>query len=83
MAASRVVKPVISRYKGLGEMPMMILKETTMDKGKRSIVRITIDNPLEANAAFTRLMGKDASARYEFIKEHSAAFVSSGGDLDY
>jgi DNA gyrase subunit B len=80
--APKNVKPQISRYKGLGEMPMSALKETTMDRSQRRLLRVTVDNALAADAAFSQLMGKDPSARYEFLKENSAAFVSSGGELD-
>ncbi|MBF0169473.1 MAG: type IIA DNA topoisomerase subunit B [Nitrospinae bacterium] len=76
------VKPQISRFKGLGEMPMNILKETTMDRSRRRLLQVTVENALAADAAFSRLMGKDASARYEFLEQNSAAFVSSGGELD-
>lgn len=71
-------KPVIHRYKGLGEMPAGILKETTMDRAQRAILKITISDAKVTDMAFSRLMGKDASARYEFIKEHSEAFVQEG-----
>ncbi len=76
------VKPQISRYKGLGEMPMNVLKETTMDRSQRRLLQVKVDNAMMADNAFSRLMGKDASARYEFIERNSAAFVSSGGELD-
>ncbi|VAX19683.1 Topoisomerase IV subunit B [hydrothermal vent metagenome] len=81
--APKNVKPVIHRYKGLGEMPASVLKETTMDVSKRVLLKVTIDDVEATDSAFTRLMGKDASARYDFLKENSAAFVSSGGELDF
>jgi len=75
-------KPEIQRYKGLAEMPNTTLKVTTMDPTSRTLLRITRRDIDATNLAFTRLMGKDASARYEFIKENSEAFVSGGGELD-
>ena len=63
-------------------MPMNILKETTMDKSRRRLLKVTIHDAAATESAFVRLMGKEASARYEFIKENSAVFVSKGGELD-
>lgn len=80
--APRNVKPEIHRYKGLGEMPMNILKETTMDKSRRRLLKVMIQDAVATESAFVRLMGKEASARYDFIKENSAVFVSKGGELD-
>lgn len=80
--APKNVKPEIHRYKGLGEMPMNILKETTMDKSRRRLLKVMIQDAEATESAFVRLMGKEASARYDFIKENSAVFVSKGGELD-
>ncbi|MBF0633543.1 MAG: type IIA DNA topoisomerase subunit B [Nitrospinae bacterium] len=80
--APKNVKPEIHRYKGLGEMPMNILKETTMDKSRRRLLKVMIQDAAATELAFVRLMGKEASARYDFIKENSAVFVSKGGELD-
>lgn len=80
--APKNVKPVIHRYKGLGEMPASILKETTMSPSGRRLLMVTIDDAAATDDAVSRLMGRDASARYEFLKENSAAFVRSGGELD-
>jgi len=76
-------KPDIQRYKGLGEMPAKTLKETTMAPASRLLLRVSVDDHAATDNAFSRLMGKDASARYDFIKENSEAFiVSSGASLD-
>ncbi len=80
--APKNAKPDIHRYKGLGEMPMRILKETTMDVSKRRLLRVTIRDAQQAESTFVKLMGKDASARYEFIMDRSAAFLTEGGELD-
>ncbi len=75
-------EPEIHRYKGLGEMPAVILKDTTMDPAKRKLLRMRVADAEATDRAFSRLMGKDASARYEFIRENSETFVKSGGSLD-
>ncbi len=75
-------KPEIQRYKGLGEMPASVLKETTMNPARRALLRVTITDAEATDNTFTRLMGKDASARYDFIKENSETFVNKGGALD-
>ncbi|MEE8483547.1 MAG: DNA topoisomerase IV subunit B, partial [Nitrospinota bacterium] len=64
-------KTEVFRFKGLGEMPVNILKETTMDKSKRRLLRVELVNEKETESAFKDLMGKDASARFRFITENS------------
>jgi topoisomerase-4 subunit B len=74
-------KVEISRFKGLGEMPPAQLKETTMDPGKRTLLRVTI--PAEGEAKSTKetaklveqLMGKKPELRLAFIQER-AKFVA-------
>ena len=61
----------IGRFKGLGEMPASDLKLTTMDKKKRVLIRVTIEDTDKANDTFDRLMGKDAQPRFKFIKERA------------
>ena len=67
----RNVKPDISRFKGLGEMPADDLKVTTLDKRKRRTLRVTIEDALEAETVISQLMGKDPQSRYEFIMERA------------
>lgn len=64
----------VSRFKGLGEMPVNVLKETTMDRRKRTLLRVKLIDEAGTEAAFRDLMGRDASARYKFIQENSAGF---------
>ncbi len=63
------VKPEISRFKGLGEMPAEDLKRTTLDRKRRRALRVALD---EGTATTIRtLMGRDASERFRFIMERS------------
>jgi len=68
----------ISRFKGLGEMMAAQLKETTMDRGKRTLLRVVLaDKEMKPTArAVERLMGTRAEARFEFIQE-KAEFASA------
>lgn len=63
----------ISRFKGLGEMPAAMLKETTMNPKLRQLLRVTIedDTKEEAQALVQNLMGKKAEARFKFIQENA------------
>jgi topoisomerase-4 subunit B len=65
----------ISRFKGLGEMPMRDLKDTTMDPGKRSLLKVTIvpEHRDGTADAVERLMGNKPEARFAFIQERAPA----------
>ena len=69
-------KVEISRFKGLGEMLPAQLKETTMDPGNRTLLKVVIlDEERDATAdTINRLMGTRAEARFAFISER-AEFV--------
>jgi DNA gyrase subunit B len=67
----RTVKPEISRFKGLGEMPADDLKATTLDARRRRPLRVVIGDPLEADRVVNELMGKDAQARFRFIMDRA------------
>ncbi|HTU61068.1 MAG TPA: toprim domain-containing protein, partial [Polyangiales bacterium] len=66
------VKPDISRFKGLGEMSADELKMTTLDRDKRRLMRVVIDEEVTTDQVINDLMGKDAGARFRFIMERAA-----------
>ncbi|MFN4355623.1 DNA topoisomerase IV subunit B [Parvibaculum sp.] len=66
-------KVEISRFKGLGEMMPAQLKETTMARSKRVLLRVVVpDDEAKATAgAIDRLMGNKPEMRFQFIQEHA------------
>ncbi len=67
-------KPEIGRFKGLGEMNPAQLKETTMDRAKRTLYRVVIEPEARHDTSDTveRLMGNKPEARFAFIQERAA-----------
>ena len=63
--------PQIQRFKGLGEMDPKVLWSTTLDPATRRLLRVDIMDALQADRVMNELMGKDPSARFDFIMERA------------
>ncbi len=61
----------ISRFKGLGEMNPIQLRETVMDPSNRTLLQVTRENIIEAERIFVTLMGEEVQPRREFIETHA------------
>ncbi|MBX3192968.1 MAG: type IIA DNA topoisomerase subunit B [Labilithrix sp.] len=71
-------KVEITRFKGLGEMMPKVLWETTLSPRSRRLLRVEISDALQTDRIIADLMGKDPSARFQFIMEHA----EEAGDID-
>jgi topoisomerase-4 subunit B len=63
----------ISRFKGLGEMPPAMLKDTTMDPAKRTLLRVTAlpEDRAATSTMVESLMGKRPELRFQFIQNNA------------
>jgi DNA gyrase subunit B len=69
----------ITRFKGLGEMDPEELWDTTLDPARRTLLQVRLDDGLEADDLFRRLMGEKVEPRREFIEKYALEVK----DIDY
>ncbi len=63
--------PEITRFKGLGEMMPKVLWNTTLNPDTRRLLKVEVDDQLETDRVISDLMGRDASARFDFIMDRA------------
>jgi DNA gyrase subunit B len=61
----------VGRFKGLGEMNPEELWDTTLDRSRRVLLRVTLEEAGEAERLFSVLMGEDVERRRQFIEDHA------------
>ncbi|MDE6301872.1 MAG: DNA topoisomerase (ATP-hydrolyzing) subunit B [Muribaculaceae bacterium] len=69
--ASHAGKTTVSRYKGLGEMSDVELRDTTMSPAHRILKQVQINDAAEADRVFSMLMGEDVEPRRDFIEANA------------
>ncbi len=73
----------VSRFKGLGEMPPAALRETTMDPGKRTLLKVvaSAERRAETSELVESLMGRKPELRFRFIQEHAKTLAVEEVDV--
>ncbi|HTQ58181.1 MAG TPA: DNA topoisomerase (ATP-hydrolyzing) subunit B [Bryobacteraceae bacterium] len=61
----------VQRYKGLGEMNAEQLAETTMNREKRTLLQVRLEDAVESEEIFSTLMGEDVESRRKFIEDNA------------
>jgi topoisomerase-4 subunit B len=72
----------VSRFKGLGEMPPAVLRETTMDPKRRTLLRVVLaeSESRAADELIERLMGRKPELRFAFIQENASRLEAEAID---
>jgi len=76
-------KVEVSRFKGLGEMPPAVLKETTMDRKRRTLLRVELlaEDRARTGELVEALMGRRPELRFAFIQENAAKLDAEAVDV--